>query len=146
MMRVRVENRAMGGRSSRTFVQEGRWEAVRKALAPGDFVLLQFGHNDPKGTMSMDRYSLPGVGDEVEEGTDRGGGKVEIRTFGFYMRKMVSEGQAAGASVVVLSPMPRNSWDGTKVKREEQGTGEWRAGGGPGEEGGVCGCEHDHCR
>src|ERR1051325_7900345 len=44
--KIRVLNRARGGRSSRTFVTEGLWERVRAELHPGDAVLLQFGHND----------------------------------------------------------------------------------------------------
>ena len=115
-----------------------------EGAAPGDFC-LQFGHNDPKGTMSMDRYSLPGVGDEVEEGTDGAGGKVEIRTFGFYMRKMISEGQAAGASWWCFRRCRGIAGMGRKLSARSRGRGVG-AGGGPGEEGGVCGCEHDHCR
>ena len=45
--KINVVNRAIGGRSSRTFLTEGRWDAILKELKPGDFVLMQFGHNDP---------------------------------------------------------------------------------------------------
>src|SRR5258708_18435264 len=44
--RINVLNRARGGRSSRTFFSEGLWDKVLQDLKPGDFVLLQFGHND----------------------------------------------------------------------------------------------------
>src|SRR5213593_1447638 len=44
--RIKVENRARGGRSSRTFLTEGLWDRVVASLKPGDFVLMQFGHND----------------------------------------------------------------------------------------------------
>src|SRR5215471_12196581 len=44
--RIDVVNRALGGRSSRTFVTGGQWGQVLAALKPGDFVLMQFGHND----------------------------------------------------------------------------------------------------
>jgi lysophospholipase L1-like esterase len=43
---VRVANHAMGGRSTRTFLSEGRWERLRSEILPGDTVLIQFGHND----------------------------------------------------------------------------------------------------
>jgi len=43
---VRVANHAMGGRSTRTFLSEGRWERLRGEILPGDTVLIQFGHND----------------------------------------------------------------------------------------------------
>jgi lysophospholipase L1-like esterase len=46
--RIEVINRAQGGRSSRTFISEGRWDAVLETLEKGDFVLIRFGHNDQK--------------------------------------------------------------------------------------------------
>jgi lysophospholipase L1-like esterase len=50
--RIRIVNRALGGRSSRTFLTEGLWERVLQEIRPGDFVMIQFGHNDggPPGT------------------------------------------------------------------------------------------------
>ena len=44
---VTVENKARGGRSTRTFISEGRWKEITDNLHAGDFVLIQFGHNDP---------------------------------------------------------------------------------------------------
>src|SRR5690606_3034871 len=44
--KIRLENRALGGRSSRSYLREGLWEKVLADLQPGDFVLIQFGHND----------------------------------------------------------------------------------------------------
>ena len=43
---VKVENHAKGGRSTRTFISENRWQPVADALKPGDYVFMQFGHND----------------------------------------------------------------------------------------------------
>ena len=43
---VKVENRALGGRSSRTYIEEGLWEKVLSAVKPGDYIIMQFGHND----------------------------------------------------------------------------------------------------
>jgi lysophospholipase L1-like esterase len=45
--KINVVNRARGGRSSRTFLTEGLWDQVMGALKPGDYVIMQFGHNDP---------------------------------------------------------------------------------------------------
>ena len=92
LQRIHIENDAMAGRSSRTFVTEGRWEAVRAKLHKGDFVLMQFGHNDTKAPISMGRYSLAGLGDETEQGVDPKTKKeIQIHTFGWYMRKMIGE-------------------------------------------------------
>ena len=66
--KISVVNRAIGGRSSRTFLTEGRWDAVMAHLKPGDFVLMQFGHNDGgKTNDERCRASLSGIG-----GRDRG--------------------------------------------------------------------------
>jgi lysophospholipase L1-like esterase len=45
---VRIANRAMNGRSTRSFVAEGRWKAIVDSLKAGDYVFIQFGHNDEK--------------------------------------------------------------------------------------------------
>ncbi len=128
LSRLHVENHALGGRSARTFLSEGRWEAVRAALQKGDIVLLQFGHNDSKVPISAARYDLPGLGDEVEDATDaKTGEKLQIHTYGFYMRKMIDQGVAAGAKVIVLSSVPRNKWADGKIVRGEENHGPWAA-------------------
>ena len=116
--KVTVVNRARAGRSSRTFLTEGLWEGVRKALKPGDFVIVQFGHNDG-GPPDKDRArgSLPGLGDEAKE-FKLPDGKVElVHTFGWYMRRFINETKAAGATPVVASLTVRNIWKDGKVER-----------------------------
>jgi len=58
--RVTIDNRALNGRSSKSFISEGRWDSVVKTLAPGDFVFIQFGHNDQKFKDST-RYTNPHI-------------------------------------------------------------------------------------
>ena len=55
---IKVVNKAVNGRSSKSFIDEGRWEKVLDSLRPGDFVLIQFGHNDQKFKDSS-RYTNP---------------------------------------------------------------------------------------
>lgn len=55
---VRVVNLARNGRSSKSFWDEGRWQPVRDQLQPGDYVIIQFGHNDEK-SKSPERYTEP---------------------------------------------------------------------------------------
>src|SRR6478672_252042 len=65
--KITVVNRAIGGRSSRTFLNEGRWDAVMAHLKPGDFLLMQFGHNDGgKCNDERCRATIKGIGDETE--------------------------------------------------------------------------------
>ena len=55
---VRISNHARNGRSTRTFIEEGRWQAIVDSLKPGDYVFLQFGHND-QSKDKPDRYTSP---------------------------------------------------------------------------------------
>jgi len=116
--RINVVNRARAGRSSRTFFTEGLWDQVLDALKPGDFVLIQFGHNDG-GPPDKDRArgSLAGTGDESQEFTMPDGKRETVHTFGWYMRKFISGARAKGATPVVLSPTVRNIWIGAAVER-----------------------------
>jgi lysophospholipase L1-like esterase len=123
--RIRVENRALGGRSSRTFITEGRWKAVADSLQKGDFVILQFGHNDTKAPISANRYTLPGLGNEVEDADGPNGTRIQIHTFGYYMQQMVDETLAKGAVPIFLSPVPRCKWADGKIVRGEDGHGPW---------------------
>lgn len=67
--KIKIANHAIGGRSSRTFLTEGRWETIRTNLKPGDFVLMQFGHNDGGAIndTSRARGTIKGVGEETQE-------------------------------------------------------------------------------
>lgn len=55
---IRVVNHAKNGRSTRTFIEEGRWNVIMEALQPGDYVFIQFGHND-ESEKKKDRYTTP---------------------------------------------------------------------------------------
>jgi acetyl esterase/lipase/lysophospholipase L1-like esterase len=127
--RIRVVNRARGGRSSRTFQTEGLWDQILKELKPGDFVLMQFGHND--GAPIDDekaRGSLQGIGNEVQPFEDSVTNKVEaVHTFGWYMRKFVADTTSRGATPIILSPVPRNIWIDGRVERAAATYGGWAA-------------------
>src|SRR2546425_7758400 len=128
--RIHIENRARGGRSSRTFVTEGLWDQVVAQLQPGDFVLMQFGHNDG-GAVNDDsraRGSLRGIGDETEEIDNLLTKKHEVvHTFGWYMKKFIGDTKGKAATPIVLSPVPRNMWKDGKVIRASDSYGKWAA-------------------
>lgn len=85
---VRIVNRARGGRSTRTFFQEGRWRGVFENLRKGDIVLMQFGHNDA-----------------AEKKTER---YVNIEGFKEFLRLYVSQTRLKKAIPVILTPVCRN--------------------------------------
>ena len=126
--RIRVENRARGGRSSRTFLTEGLWDQVLAELKEGDFVLIQFGHNDG-GAINDDsraRGSIKGIGEETQEIDNLLTKKHEVvHTYGWYMRKFVRDTKSRKATPIVLSQVPRNIWKDGKVERASANYGSW---------------------
>jgi len=128
--KIHVVNRALGGRSSRTFITEGRWDAVLEALQPGDFVLMQFGHNDsgPVDDTARARGTLKGVGDETKEIDNPITHRHEVvHTYGWYMRQYIAGARQKGATPIVCSPVPRNTWKDDKVMRISDSYGNWAA-------------------
>lgn len=125
--RVSVENHALGGRSSRTFITEGLWDNVLSGIQEGDYLFIQFGHNDggPLNT-GRARASLKGTGDESRWVImERNGAHEEVFTYGHYLRTYIRQAKARGAIPVVLSHTPGNSWEGEKMVRNSETYGKW---------------------
>jgi len=128
--KIKVSNRALGGRSSRTFISGGQWTAVLAQIQPGDFVIMQFGHNDssPVNDDSRARGTLKGTGDESEEIDNLLTKQREVvHTYGWYLRKFIADARAKGATPIVCSPIPRNNFKEGKVVRNSQDWGKWAA-------------------
>jgi lysophospholipase L1-like esterase len=124
--RLRVVNAARGGRSSRTFITEGHWDKMLAEVQAGDFVIIQFGHND-SGALNREppgssrplraRGTIPGVGDEYAEIDNVVTGEHEtVYTFGHYLRKMVADTRAKGATPILMTLTERNLWHGGRVE------------------------------
>ncbi|HEY4010555.1 MAG TPA: rhamnogalacturonan acetylesterase [Acidobacteriaceae bacterium] len=113
--RINVANRAIAGRSARSYIDEGHWAATLAEMKPGDYLLLQMGHNDG-GDLggAKPRGDLKGIGDEtadVAQTTGPFAGKIEtIHTFGWYLRKMIDDAKAKGVHPILLTPTVRNIW------------------------------------
>lgn len=126
--RVSIKNFAIGGRSSRTFITEGRWEKILGLLKPGDFVIMQFGHNDGGAINdnSRARGTIKGTGEETEEIDNILTGKHEtVYSYGWYMRKYITDTKSKGAIAVVCSLVPRNIWENKKVVRSSSDYAKW---------------------
>jgi len=113
--KINVVNHAIGGRSARTFYTEGRWDKVAAALKPGDFVIIQFGHNDGGrigDPANKHRADGTGLGDETVPDTRADGTPELVHTFGWYMAQFVDSAKAKGATVIVCSPIPhKQRWE-----------------------------------
>jgi len=128
LSKVNVVNRARGGRSSRTFITECLWDKVLSDIKPGDFVLIQFGHNDSGAINDATRArgSLPGTGEETQEIDNQLTKEHEIvHTYGWYMRKMIADTKARRAVPIVLSLTVRNIWKDGHVERGPGKFGQW---------------------
>ena len=87
-----VQNHAMNGRSTLSFITEGRWEKITTALKAGYFVIIQFGHNDEKI-------------EDPKRGTD------PKTTFPDNLRRFVRDVRAKGASPILATPVARRKFD-----------------------------------
>ena len=88
---VRIDNHAVNGRSSKSFIDEGRWEKVLSLIKKGDYVFIQFGHNDEKP--KPDRHTDPGS------------------TFDDNLRRFVNETRAKGGIPVLFNSIVRRNFD-----------------------------------
>jgi lysophospholipase L1-like esterase len=117
--RINIANRAHAGRSSRTFINEGSWDRVLAEMKPGDFVLLQMGHNDggdldgPKA-----RGTLKGLGEETRDITLPDGHTGTVHTYGWYLRKYIADTRAKKATPILLSLTIRNIWKDGHIERD----------------------------
>ncbi len=129
LSKINVVNRAIGGRSSRTFQYEGRWDKVLSEMKKGDFVLLQFGHNDVgryDDPAAKDRPSLHSEGDETADAKRLDGKMETVHSFGWYMRKYGNDARAKGATVIFCSMVPHKDWaDGHIVRKEREQWVKW---------------------
>ncbi|KAH8887698.1 GDSL-like Lipase/Acylhydrolase [Thozetella sp. PMI_491] len=115
-----VVNSAIAGRSARSFTREGRFASVAASVKPGDWVVIEFGHNDG-GSLSKDngRSDCYGDGDQTCE-TTYNGAKETVQTYPTYLKNATSLMLKAGAKVVISSATPNNVW--------ESGSFSWGAG------------------
>jgi rhamnogalacturonan acetylesterase len=118
--RLNVVNRARAGRSSRTFIKEGAWESALAAIKPGDFVLIQMGHNDGGAVEAepKSRGTLKGTGEETKTLTWPDGSAEVVHTYGWYLRKYIADALAKGARPILLTLTIRNIWKDGKIERD----------------------------
>jgi lysophospholipase L1-like esterase len=120
--KINVANRARAGRSSRSYYNEGLWANVLAEMKPGDFVLIQMGHNDGGGDPANDakaRSSVKGIGDETAQyllpkpfttGPLAGQTIETVHSYGWYLRKYINDTRAKKATPILLTITIRNIW------------------------------------
>jgi lysophospholipase L1-like esterase len=88
---ARVQDKALSGRSSKSFYDEGAWTPIHNALRAGDFVLIQFGHNDEKSDDAL-RYTEPS------------------KTYKQFLTHYIDDTEAKGATAILMTSIERNKW------------------------------------
>ncbi len=96
---IRVDNHAVNGRSSKSFIDEGRWQKVVDLIEPGDYVIIQFGHNDEKP--KPDRHTDPGS------------------TFDYNLARFVRETRERGGVPVLMNPVVRRNFAKVIAKNDD---------------------------
>ncbi|WP_367389874.1 sulfatase-like hydrolase/transferase [Lewinella sp. LCG006] len=127
--KVEIINQARGGRSSKTYLKEGLWAETLAMVGEGDFVIMQFGHNDGGPIFTQkERGSLLGTGEgfQIEKlsSTDQAD---TVHTYGWYLRQYIRDTKAKGAIPIVCSMVPRNRWVDGAVERTADSYGGWAA-------------------
>lgn len=126
--KINFANRARGGRSSRTYVTGGLWDQLLTQTKRGDIVLIQFGLNDGGAINDAVRArgSIPGLGEETQKIENQLTGKQEVvHTYGWYLRKMIADLKARGATPIILTVTVRNIWNDGYVERGIGNYREW---------------------
>lgn len=145
--KIDIVNAAMAGRSCRTYLNEGRWDKVYNSLKPGDFVLIQFGHNDI-GAIDKPKYraaiasgkdtchvyrmqaakedlARQNVIDQKLKSDTRVGSYEVVYSFGWYLKKFIQDVREKGATPILVSLTPRNEWKDGKIERRNDTYGKW---------------------
>ncbi|MCQ2223319.1 MAG: rhamnogalacturonan acetylesterase [Bacteroidaceae bacterium] len=128
--KITILNAAQAGRSCRSYLREGRWDKVYNDLQPGDFVLIQFGHNDAGNELAHGkaRNDITGTADSSHVYRVRTADEVRnevVYTFGWYLHKMIDDVRQKGATPILVSLTPRNEWPGGKIERRNDSFGKW---------------------
>ena len=146
-IKIDIVNAAMAGRSCRSYLNEGRWEKVYNSLKPGDFVLIQFGHNDispidkPKyrGAIATaddschvyrmqaakEDLTKQNVIDQKLKSNTLVGSYEVVFSFGWYLKKFIQDVREKGATPILVSLTPRNEWPEGKMERRNDSYGVW---------------------
>jgi rhamnogalacturonan acetylesterase len=125
---ISISNQAMAGRSTRTFIKEKRWDIVLSTLTEGDYVIMQFGHNEgskPDTSRGGYRGVLRGTGDETVSHTWKDSSIEVVHTYGWYLKKFIKDAKSKGARPIICSMIPRNQFVDGKVKRANNDFGKW---------------------
>ena len=110
-LNIPVVNKAIAGRSARSYTNEGRFQDLVNTVQPGDFVVIEFGHNDGGSLSTTDNGRTDCFGDGEQTCISPTTGET-VYTFVFYEVQAAKAIQAKGGNVIISSQTPNNPWEG----------------------------------
>lgn len=126
--KITLVNAGRAGRSTRTFLNEGLWDRVYNALQPGDYVTIQFGHNDISPIADKKKRGVIPSAKDTSKVFKLDNGQFElIYSYGWYLKKFIQDVREKGATPILVSLTPRNEWPGGKAERRNNSYGKWLA-------------------
>ncbi|CAE6423075.1 unnamed protein product [Rhizoctonia solani] len=108
---ITVVNKAVSGRSARSYWREGKWAAVQASLVSGDYVVIEFGHNDGGSPSTSDRASVVGEGTATETVTLSDGTVETVYTWPTYVGWMIDGAKSKGATPIISAQTPNNPYE-----------------------------------
>lgn len=127
MNKVTIVNCAIPGRSCRSFLNEGRWTQVCNSVKKGDYVIIDFGHNDASALdEGRERGAIMTSADTSHVYRLKSNGYYErVYSFGDYLRRFIADVRAHGGIPILVSVTPRNIWVNGKIQRDSETFGCW---------------------
>ena len=136
--RINIQNRAVSGTSTRTYLSKGvhdknmlkngMWDSILVTLHAGDFVIMQFGHNDESAVVDSTRMrgTIKGTGNDSITVFNPLLNRTEtVHSYGWYLEKITTAIRKHGATPIICSPIPKNFWKNGKVIRNDNNYGKW---------------------
>lgn len=117
-MTATVVNKAIAGRSARSYTDQGRFANIASIIKPGDIVVIEFGHNDggtPVTTTDNARSDCPGAAEQTCKSGKTG---ETVYTYGHYVKAAAKALTAKGAKVIISSQTPNNLWEGGRYSAQ----------------------------
>ena len=136
--KILIADRAVPGISSRTYLtkavhdqkmlRNGMWDSIKTTIKSGDYVIMQFGHNDdsPLNDTARSRGSIKGIGNDTLTMFNKFSRRHEVvHSYGYYIRTFINDARAKGAIPVLCSPVPMNHWNNGRIIRNDNTYGLW---------------------
>ncbi|KAK7465406.1 hypothetical protein VKT23_005384 [Stygiomarasmius scandens] len=115
-LNIPTVNMAVGGESARSYTNNGRFNTLANSVKAGDFVIIEFGHNDAHANPDNGKQDAVGDGYDITAVVqDASGNNILIHSFAYYIENFINAIKAKGATAIISSVTPDNIWTGNEI-------------------------------